>query len=91
MKVRDLTLPKTDYKGHVFDASGSFCPCRPCLNAHDCGSVYGGSYHEDFQCAYRYNNGCPFPKPEAVHILNRLGRCKRCGCFPNKLPETTWP
>lgn len=83
MIVRDLTLKKTEYKGHPCYASGAFCPCRPCYDAHDCNPPdprYSKKVYSDtFSCAVNHNNGCPQPLPEPTHILNRLGRCKRCG------------
>jgi hypothetical protein len=92
MKVRDKTLPKTDYKGRVTDASDEQCPCRPCYNAHDCGKpkpIYKNGVHisndyvagRDMQCATRYNRGCPNPKrePEHVYTSERGKVCKRCG------------
>lgn len=97
MIVRDLTQKKTDYKGHPCHASGAFCPCRPCYNCHDCNPPdprYSKKVYSDtFSCAVNWNSGCPQPKPEPNHILNRLGRCRRCGEVPNatkqrdKLPE----
>jgi len=79
MIVRDLTLKKTDYKGHPCWAIDVVCPCRPCYNCHDCGSFNGGRWHPNFACASNWNSGCPQPKTEPVHILNRQHRCKRCG------------
>ena len=83
MIVRDLTLGKKDYKGHHCYATDAVCPCRPCYNCHDCNPPdprYSRSiYSATFSCAYNYNTGCPQPKPEAIHILNRQKRCKRCG------------
>ena len=91
MIVRDLTLKKADYKGHPCDASYSFCPCRPCFNCHDCSPpdrTHSKKFYSDvFSCASRWNNGCPQPLPEPKHDLSRQGRCKRCGEYPNKLPE----
>lgn len=90
MIVRDLTLKKSDYKGHHCHAVGSFCPCRSCYNAHDCtppNSAYSKKvYSETFSCATNWNTGCPHPLPEPEHDLNRQGRCKRCGENP-KYPE----
>jgi len=83
MIVRDLTLKKTDYKGHPCWATDAVCPCRPCYNCHDCyppDPRYSKKIYSDtFACAYNYNTGCPQPKPESAHILNRQHRCKRCG------------
>jgi len=81
--VRDKTLPKSDYKGHPCYAVGLDCPCRPCYNAHDCtppNRVYSRKVYSDvFHCASNWNDGCPSPKPVAVHDFNRLGKCRRCG------------
>jgi len=85
MIVRDLTLPKSEYKGHPTHAVSVECPCRPCFNAHDCTPPdrrYGKQIHSDvFHCATNWNKGCPEPKPEPEHLLNRQGHCKRCGAF----------
>ena len=83
MIVRDLTLSKKEYKGHPCHATTKVCPCLPCYNSHDCTppdprhskQVYSDIFH----CAVNWNNGCPQPHPEPVHILNRQKRCKRCG------------
>ncbi|KKK98627.1 hypothetical protein LCGC14_2640850 [marine sediment metagenome] len=91
MIVRDLTKNKKDYKGHPCHASYSFCPCRPCYNCHDCSPpnpAYTNKVYSDvFSCAYRWSKGCPQPIPEATHDLNRQGRCKQCGEYPNKMGE----
>lgn len=83
MIVRDLTLSKSDYKGHPCHVSEMNCPCRPCYNCHDCTppdwSRSEKVYSDTFYCAVRWNKGCPDPKPEPVHTLNRLKRCIRCG------------
>jgi hypothetical protein len=92
MRVRDLTLKKSEYKGRPTDASDEACPCRPCYNAHDCGNpkpIYKNGLHVsnnykagiDMQCATRYNRGCPGPKPEPVHQYSgqRGQKCLRCG------------
>lgn len=85
MIVRDLTLKKSEYKGHPCYASEAVCPCRPCFNCHDCNPPnrdYSNNVYSDiFDCASRYNSGCPQPNPEPVHILNRQHRCKRCGQY----------
>ena len=82
MIVRDNSLSKKDYKGHPCHAVDRVCPCRPCYNCHDCTppdprytrQVYSSVFH----CAVNWNGGCPQPKPEPVHDLNRMGTCKRC-------------
>lgn len=93
MIVRNLTLKKTDYKGHPCYASGGFCPCRPCFNPHDCtppNPVYSKKAYSDiFHCATNWSSGCPQPKPEPTHEFNRQGYCKKCGEYPNKFPERT--
>ena len=89
MIVRDLTKPKADYKGHPCYASDAECPCRPCYNCHDCSPPdrrYSNKVYSDtFECAVRHNNGCPQPKLEPVHTLNRLERCIRCGTTVRKV------
>ena len=86
--VRDLTKPKTEYKGHQCYALDADCPCRPCFICHDCTrtkAVQAGKPCSDvFHCATNWNKGCPEPRPEPQHDLNRLKRCKRCGQVINK-------
>jgi len=81
--VRDLTLKKTDFKGHPCYAIDEYCPCRPCYNCHDCtppNRMHSNKVYSDiFHCASNYNRGCPDSIPVPVHILNRQHRCKRCG------------
>ena len=79
MIVRNHLLGKKEYKGRSCHAVDQVCPCRPCYNCHDCGhsdSYYG--WVESFQCAVNYNTGCPQPKPEPQHILNKQRYCKCC-------------
>ena len=94
MIVRDLTNPKSDYKGRPCYAVGAFCPCRPCYNPHDCtppNPAYSKKvYSETFHCACNWNTGCPQPKLKPAHDLNRQGRCRRCGEYLNNLPERTY-
>jgi hypothetical protein len=79
--VRDRTLKKTEYKGRETDACDSRCPCRECYNAHDCSYLNTvGKQVVRMECATRWNNGCPNPKPEPQHIYSARGKvCKRCG------------
>ena len=81
MKVRDLTLKKSEYKGRETDACDAVCPCRPCYNAHDCGYTNSqGKQVINMECATRWNCGCPDPMPKPEHITVGEGRkCKRCG------------
>lgn len=82
--VRDLTMPKSDYKGHPCYALDVFCPCRPCYSCHDCKppSTHNGKMYSDvFHCATNWNSGCPDPLPVPVHDLNRAKRCRRCGQY----------
>lgn len=83
--VRDKTLKKTDYKGHPCYATDEVCPCRPCFNCHDCRPpdrrYTNQLYSPVFHCATNWNSGCPDPKPEPVHDLNRVGHCRRCGAY----------
>ena len=79
MQVRDRTKKPTEYKGRWTDAADEACPCRRCFTAHDCGRFVGGLWSRWMECATRHNEGCPEPKPEPEHILERSGRCKRCG------------
>jgi len=51
-----------------------------------CGRVHNFTYRadarriaDDFRCWRNNEYGCPRPKPEPAHDLNRVGRCKRCG------------
>jgi len=91
MTVRDRSLKKSDYKGRPFDATDYCCPCRSCLNNHDCGrnqKVYkDGLWVENewvprMECATRYNQGCPRPLPEPVHDFGKARRyCRRCGAL----------
>ena len=80
MKVRDLSLPITEYKGRVTDARDYLCPCRPCWNAHDCGYTNSqGKWITRMECATRWNNGCPDDK-EPTHVFPEGKRkCARCG------------
>jgi hypothetical protein len=80
---RDRSLPASEYKGRPTQCCDSLCPCRPCWNAHDCGYRNYGGWVTRMECATRYNNGCPSPKPEPSHQANKAGtRCIRCGA-PN--------
>ena len=86
MIVRDLSLKKTDYKGHPTHAIEKECPCRPCFNAHDCRPpdprFSKKVYSDIFSCATNWNNGCPpRPFPEPKHDLNRVKHCRRCGQY----------
>lgn len=81
--ARDKTKLKTEYKGHECYVVDYDCPCRPCYNPHDCAPpnpAFSRKVHSDvFHCATNWNSGCPYPRPEPVHILNRQHKCKRCG------------
>lgn len=92
MRVRDLTLPKTDYKGRLTDAADDLCPCRPCWHPHDCGhggveylpgGRQRGKWVTRMECATRWNGGCPQAQPPPVHVPPASKRaaqvCKRCG------------
>jgi len=86
MKVRDKTLPKTEYKGRETEARDRDCPCRPCYNAHDFGYTRTGINRTlvwvvRMECATRWNNGCPdpLPEPEPIYTSKRGRVCKRCG------------
>ena len=83
MKVRDLTMKVTEYKGRLTEAYDRECPCRPCYNAHDCGRMGWGGGWRDMQCATRYNFGCPHPMPDPQHIrpTPRTRKCQRCGAW----------
>jgi hypothetical protein len=90
MLVRDRTLPKTDYKGRLTEASDEMCPCRSCYIAHNCTRVgdWTHDYHfnPDMRCAERENHGCPSPKPSPEHIYSPHGYvCQRCGARRAKL------
>ena len=89
MKVRDLRYKETEYKGHsiVAGAGGKNCPCLPCYNVHNC---YGKDKVDFWDCATRFNGGCPEVLPRPKHIFkltkrfeNRKKgdkfRCVRCG------------
>lgn len=86
--VRDNTQPKGSYKGHPCWAVAEACPCRPCFNCHDCRppdyAKTGKVYSDTFHCATNWNSGCPYPYPEPVHDLNRVGHCRRCGIYITK-------
>ena len=93
MRVRDKTVPVSEYKGQWTDTSDAECPCRPCYNPHDCGYYRNGPNNtrvwvKNVVCATRYNSGCPSPKPEPRHIYqSKRGRekyCVRCGCWREK-------
>lgn len=83
MIVRDLTKPKSEYKGHHCYAVDAICPCRPCYNCHDFSPPNPAHsrklYSDGFHCASNWYSGCPQPKPEPTHTLNRQKRCVRCG------------
>ena len=81
MKVRDKRYKKSDYLGRETYAMDKLCPCRPCFSVHDCGRFSGGEWRSYFACVTRFNNGCPHPIPEPVHILHSTREyvCKRCG------------
>jgi hypothetical protein len=82
MKVRDKTLPKTDYKGRETEARDAACPCKPCYHAHDCGYTNSqGKWVMRMSCATRWNYGCPEDTRDAPeHVYSLRGRvCKRCG------------
>lgn len=57
--------------------------CMPCGRLHD----FSWDGHGDngkrilihrFQCFQNYQNGCPQPKPVAVHEYDERGRCVKC-------------
>ncbi len=92
MNVRDKTKRVSEYKGHRIEAGkgGESCPCLPCFNVHDCGYFRGEHHIEVWDCATRYNSGCPNRLPRIQHIFrpskrwdNRkimdVFRCVRCG------------
>ena len=93
MKVRDLTEDKKSYKGHEMEAGkgGLDCPCLPCFNVHDCGYYNSqGKRVEHWDCATRYNNGCPRELGRPRHVFKHTKRfqnrkagdvfkCIRCG------------
>ena len=82
MKVRDLALPKTEYKGRLTVAVDALCPCRPCWHPHDCGRLNSqGKWVMNMYCATNWNNGCPpKEKREAVHTIPEGKRkCSHCG------------
>ena len=82
MIVRDKTLRTSEYKGRWTEASSAVCPCMPCYNAHDCGYTNSqAKWVQRMECASRWNNGCPSPKPEPEHVYSseRGYVCKRCG------------
>ena len=81
MKVRNHIKLVSEYKGRWADASDADCPCRPCWSPHDCGyRGRDGKMIVDMQCAHRYNQGCPNPKPEPHHYFKseRSYVCARC-------------
>lgn len=82
MKVRDLSLSKTEYKGRLTEALDNFCPCRPCWNAHDCGRLNSqGKWEMRMYCATNWNRGCP-PDEERKpthEIPAGKRKCIRCG------------
>ena len=88
MKVRDKTKPKKSYKGRAVEAPYSICPCLSCFNVHDYGyRGSNGKWIENFHCATNYNQECPSPLPEPVHIIRpsknierrNMKKCLRCG------------
>lgn len=91
IRVRDLTKKIKEYKGHqiVAGAGGKNCPCMPCWNVHDCGYTSGEKHFENWDCATRYNGGCP-PLKRPSHLFKNTKRfqkrkngdkfkCLRCG------------
>ena len=88
IQVRDKL--QDGYKGRPTWAVDPACSCRPCYNPHDCGRrATDGEWLTDMYCLTNYNNGCPDPRPDPIHILRRLPqrtkgqirKCVRCGCF----------
>ena len=88
--VRDRTEKPTDFNGHSFlaGAGGLSCPCLPCCNVHDCGYYGHHKWVERWDCAVRFNGGCPRPTPAPNHIFRTtknprrpgsIVRCRRCG------------
>lgn len=89
IKVRDLTNPISDYKGHLCWAVDKNCPCKPCFCPHDChppNPAYSKKkYSEVFDCVTNWNRGCPSPHPEPEHIyIGSSRRCVRCGEYMHK-------
>jgi len=82
LKVRDKSLPKTDYKGREAMAIDPSCPCRPCWHPHDCGYLNSqGQWVMRMYCATNWNNGCPPQEQRAPsHVFpDRKRKCARCG------------
>jgi len=94
--VRDKRYKKTDYKGHEIRGGGGGldCPCLPCYNCHDCGYWKSNGINQywvvSFDCATRYNKGCPdylrrphhlfkFTKRFSNRKIGDIFRCVRCG------------
>jgi len=91
MKVRNHLYSKKEYKGQFCEALDEYCPCRKCFNCHDCGyRLPNGEWVSLFECATRYNKGCPDLPPRPTHIFKMTKRfenrkkgdefkCLRCG------------
>jgi hypothetical protein len=80
MKVRDKSLPKTDYKGLETEAIDPSCPCRPCWHPHDCGYMDNqAKWHPRMYCATNWNSGCPVERPTTHLFPQGKRKCVRCG------------
>jgi len=72
----------------VWPGCGAVGRCMPCGRIHnyDYRSHVNGPMVNDFRCSRNYHAGCPQPKPEPEHDLNRQQRCRRCG---TRVPKET--
>lgn len=79
IKVRDLSLPKSEYKGRMTVAVHPDCPCRPCWHPHDCGKINSqGKWEMHMACATNWNSGCPDNKEPVHAIPEGKKKCVRC-------------
>lgn len=67
----------------VWPGCGKVGRCMPCGRIHnyDYRSHVNGPMIDDYRCSRNHRAGCPRPKPEPEHDLNRQRRCRRCGTY----------
>jgi hypothetical protein len=51
--------------------------CRPCGLIHNMDYRVGDQWNPNWVCVENHHRGCPSPKPEPQHDVQR-GRCVKC-------------
>jgi hypothetical protein len=80
MNARNKALPKTDYKGRPTYCIEATCPCKPCWNPHDVGTIDSQGHKKVVMvCLTNHVSGCPDRDSRQPNHLVERGICKRCG------------